>query len=241
MTEALPLVEYRLSVAMRGVDTGTVEGKVRVSTEMIPVLSRIRNAVERTSYIRMVSSRLGIEEKALVAEVDKARSPQHKKSPGRHNRVDNAEAGKDNKGSMLERAEMGLVRLMIQHPEVIQRVRDGLGESFENPRCLEIASALFRMERENRKVSPPALLDVLSDEAGMIVTRISMDPVEYDDPRKAVEDCLRTLERTMAARRLSEIEMAIGESKAQGELPDATLLEEYLKIVRGIKGSAKLG
>jgi len=234
---AVPLVEYRLARSMKGVDTGTVEGKVKVSEEMVPVLSRIKNAVERSSYIRMVASQLGIDEAALSAEVDKRRGGRHKKPLDRHNRVDNAEAGKragvDFAG---ERAELDLIRLMLQYPEAIPTVREHLGDGFKDPRCGAIAKALYATEK--RKATPPLLLDMLSEEEGMLLTRLSVESLEYTDPLRAVRDCLATLARGKALARLNEIQRAIRSAEADGLLPDTRLLEEYQGIVRGLKGSA---
>ncbi|MEW6081670.1 MAG: DNA primase [Bacillota bacterium] len=237
LDQALPLVEYRLARSIKGVGTKTVEGKVKVSEEMVPVLGRIRNAVERSSYIRMVAARLGVEEAALGAEVNKHRAGRHKKVLDRHNRVDNAETGKKTGGDFAgERVELDLVRLMLQYPETIPMVREHLGDGFKDSRCGAIAKALYAVE--GKRSTPPALLDMLSGEEGMLLTRISVESIEYTDPLKAVRDCLATLEKRKALARLNEIQQAIRSAEADGLLPDTRLLEEYQGIVRGLKGSA---
>ncbi len=95
-----------------GIDTGPVEGKVRLIDELVPRLEKIRNEVERSLYLREISRTLGVEEhilrkrlgKQTITAADFAPPPRQQRR-----RADTEEI---------------LLALMAKYPEVTVRVAE---------------------------------------------------------------------------------------------------------------------
>ncbi|MCL6581476.1 MAG: DNA primase [Firmicutes bacterium] len=68
---AVPLVEYRFRLAAGRHDLTTVEGRVGAVGELLPVLAGIENRLELDEYVRDFARRLGVDELALRAELDR--------------------------------------------------------------------------------------------------------------------------------------------------------------------------
>jgi len=73
LEEAVPLAEWRFRLALERHDPSTIEGRVRVVEEIVPVLAGLENSVERAEYMRDFAGRLGVAEDALRAELARYR------------------------------------------------------------------------------------------------------------------------------------------------------------------------
>ncbi|MEW6033172.1 MAG: DNA primase [Bacillota bacterium] len=67
--EAVPLPEYRFRLALRRHEPTTIEGRVAVVKEIVPVLAAIEGIVEREEYLRDFARRLPVPEESLLAEL----------------------------------------------------------------------------------------------------------------------------------------------------------------------------
>lgn len=63
------LIEYQLDTAVDGINLGTHTGRIEAASKVVPILSRLKNAIARGEYIRQSSSRLKIGEEELLHEV----------------------------------------------------------------------------------------------------------------------------------------------------------------------------
>lgn len=67
--------EFLISTAFAAHDSATGDGKKEITTELVPVLAGIQNAVEQTHYIQKVAKRLHVSEDVLMQELRKVRFP----------------------------------------------------------------------------------------------------------------------------------------------------------------------
>ena len=73
ISEAPLLIDYQINRIMKSNDNViTPQEKAKVTNELIPILSGIRNAVIRNEYIKLVSEKLNIDEESLGIEVKKS-------------------------------------------------------------------------------------------------------------------------------------------------------------------------
>ncbi len=73
---AVPLPEYRFRLALRRHDTATIEGRVDVVNEILPVLAGIVDTLELGQLMRSFAERLRVPEAALHAELGRYRTSQ---------------------------------------------------------------------------------------------------------------------------------------------------------------------
>ena len=141
LEQALPLVEFRLEVAAR--EATTVEGKLQAVANIIPVLADLSSPVEREAYVREAARRLGVSETALWQELDAYRRQRgrHKREPLRERIAEMNEVGRS---AALVKAEEMLVRLMLEDPRRVERVRARVKSGdFRHPVWRELAAALM--------------------------------------------------------------------------------------------------
>lgn len=63
------LIEYQLDNAVDGINLGTHTGRIEAASKVVPILSRLKNAIVRSEYVRQSSTRLKIGEEELLHEV----------------------------------------------------------------------------------------------------------------------------------------------------------------------------
>src|SRR5690606_22590535 len=70
MDEAVPWVEFRLKVALRGHDVETVAGRARAVAAVVPVLAEVESAVAREGYVERLARALSVSPHALMADLE---------------------------------------------------------------------------------------------------------------------------------------------------------------------------
>jgi len=80
---ALPLTDYRLELLFERNDPSSVEGRVRIVKEAVPVIASLANAVERVEYCKKLSFRLGVDIEPIELELKKYMERLRRKSKDR--------------------------------------------------------------------------------------------------------------------------------------------------------------
>ncbi len=62
---SLPLVEYKINEALRGVDLDSVQGRMEATERLLPILASVSNPVGREGYIVQLAARLGVSVRSL--------------------------------------------------------------------------------------------------------------------------------------------------------------------------------
>ena len=175
IAEAVPLVEYKIEVALDACDVSTVEGRVKATRRVLPVLAGIESPVAREGYISQVAGRLGVTVEALAAELDQfLRGPQkgarHNLSrarytirdfrPGIQARTNSGPRPGANRA--LLSAERDLLAYVLREPRLAAEVAGRLGTS---PFSAETYNSLFRMclAQGERRLIDEALTSQIED------------------------------------------------------------------------------
>jgi DNA primase len=97
---AVPIYDYFLDSAFSRHDGREIEGKRKISLELIPILAKISNKVIQAHYIRQLAERLRVEEEAVAIEVSKFITEESAKAPSE--RKDYEKTEKMNRREILE-------------------------------------------------------------------------------------------------------------------------------------------
>jgi len=261
---ALPLVEYRFRRVLKKHGTSTVEGKVRVVREIVPTLAEIENEVERSAYIEKFSHQLGVREDSLRHEVGKYRQRKRQRrartwGPGHRNRkIRNNRDEHRNEQIMaaltaisektplaVQKAEETLVRLVLNRPEIIERIAVGLSpdgfEGFEIESYRKIAGLLAKAYRDSiaagKGFDTRQVLSVFDDEqTRSLVSRLLIEEgLDRLESEKVLNDCIITIKVHKMKKRRFEITRIIAEREGKGVPIEKELLEEYQELSRCIE------
>ncbi|MBI2247454.1 MAG: DNA primase [Armatimonadetes bacterium] len=232
--QALPVFEYQLAMATSRHDPKSVEGKVRITEELVPILAAVRNPIRQAEYIREVAERLDLREDALRQRLRgtvRGRSAVEVSMP--------VLAGPDRARHQAERI---LLHLMVLEPPLRETVAGQLSASeFADPRHQALAGVLL-----GSREGPEVLQELIEDEeAKRLLMHLVFEepPVEGKDKQRAVQESIDYLTRRIPdARRRETLAKEIVTAQAAGDLEQVRRLQmEYLKLVNQKVPSGKGG
>ncbi len=190
LAAAKNLFEYKLGLLKDRHPAGTVEGKVRIATEMVGVLHKVRNEILRAAWTKELSRDLGLPEEALFAEMRKAAPGPERGGP--------SPARPEGEVPLLERLLLGLVLDSIEFARTA-RGAELMPDDFRHPAARRVAGRLLT---EDPGVSGAAVLMNFFKDDPEAIEAISLAAAEADridgaaEKTKCLFDCLLKVKRS---------------------------------------------
>ncbi len=225
LAQALPVFEYQVRMAVARHDPHTVEGKVRMTDELIPAIAAVSNPIRQAEYVRELAERFGLDEDALRQRLRakiRGRVPAEVEAPlvARPARA-------------RHQAERLLLHLMVQEPPLRQTVAQQIAaDDFVDPEHRSLAAALFAAPEEDAG----ALRERIRDEGAqqLLMRLVFEEPpmVEKEKPRVLREAIEYLIHREPAALRRKALTDQIRAAQAAGNVEQVRRLQiEYLRLV----------
>lgn len=217
---AKPFQEYQIDRIISQHDVETREGKLGASNELVSILGKIDNAIERDEYIRYGAQRLGVKGSSLAADVGKWQGIDSQK-PVQNRRVTQT-MPRDNflDSSGTELVERELMRYLLSNLDRLGELQEkGIGaHDFLNPDY----GHLFVLLSQNQ-----------SDEQG---TAVANRLYALPEPTASWEEYLGSFLLSLKKRRLENIEEKLSslENDRKGfdtQMELYRLLKEYYDIL----------
>lgn len=195
--EALPLPDYYYQRLAARYGKDTLEGRVAIAREMVPVLAGIDNLVEREEYTRKVAQDLGLRVEALAAEIQRSGRPEARPKaslPGNHVRPSLVPAARQAEAEALS----GLSQLFLLLPETRDEIAaaippEKLGDL---PEAILLRRLLELHQTGRRDFSPPQLSEELAGaEVRNCLAQLAMRPAPAGGTDELLADYLRFLQR----------------------------------------------
>ncbi|MDR7465023.1 MAG: DNA primase, partial [Armatimonadota bacterium] len=223
LTEALPMFEYQVVQALTRHDPRTVEGKVGLVDELLPVLGAVANPVRQSEYLRALAERFIISEDALRQRLAATRRS------GRGAAQPPAPVAVQ--GTKRLRAERLLLHMMVQTPEIRRRVRRDLSaEDFRDSLHRNLARILLQTDEPAE-----VLRDRLPDEASAaLLTQLVFEDhgVAEKDREKVVHGNVRTIRQADLEERLQALRQRLAAAEAAGRQEEVADLQRTILEVR---------
>ncbi|MBY6277737.1 DNA primase [Symbiobacterium thermophilum] len=263
--QALPLIEFRLSLALPATRRPTPEEMAKAVESVAQVLADVRNEVVREAYVDQVADRLAgdnpLAKPDLKLAIDRQmnrllrwgfqhnlpdsrnnrRGPGAPASPGpTRPRPDQAPV---TQAEGARRAERVLLYLLLEHPGLLRTVEAELGEEpFSDPHHRQIYRAGRALLAEADPLAGGGviarLFDRLSDpEARQVLTEMAVKPMLTSDPEKEAADCIEKIRKHRDSRRLEDLENQIKAAAAASRRVDPAIWNEYMALVRKLKST----
>ncbi|MFH1980234.1 MAG: DNA primase [Pseudomonadota bacterium] len=204
----------------------SVEGKIRVVTELSAALAGIGDPVARSVYIRMIAERLGIDESAIISRLRQVSA--HRGRDGRA-KPGNAAAlqalkppvpapGTARGGNPLERM---LVTMMIQFPEILPEVRKRrIVDALDDPTLKAAGSAILAHGRADG-IDVAAMINRHAGESvASVLSELAMADEKWD-----MDGCLRLIQQFEMNRNRSDDALVKRIRKAEADNDHSTLLQ----------------
>jgi len=228
--EAPEAVEWLMRRAETTSDPTSPAGKAAFFAAVLPALVRTANAVERQAWLARVVERGGLD--AGGAREELRRALQGK--TGGTSAVAEAATRRPAvpRAAVLLPAERWLLALVAQGAAGVEIALDELQESdLEGLRSAPLLRVAQAVARKNERVTLPAVLDGLDEDARRVMSQIAVEGVPTEG--LSAEDCVRELRRQPLKARMAEIQKRLA-----GASEDAleALLAEKTRLVRQMAG-----
>jgi len=215
---ATSFVDFLIQEASKRYDVETPRGKAAFLSDVLPIIGKIPNRVERIGYVGPLAEHAGITDGAVLDELRR-----HVETRAQRFELPAVE------GSPVKLAERELIRWILSSPESSAILDEIEEEDLEGLATAPIVRAM-KEEKLSGTLSTERLLDRLEpDAARNQLTRIMTEPSPLG-PRQSARDCLNGLRKERLQRRLSRLRAQL----AQGA-DDDNLTAEILSLARRIE------
>jgi DNA primase len=230
LDEAPEAIEWLMRRAETGTDTASPSGKAAFFAAVLPALVRTQNAVERQAWLARVVERGSLDAGAAREELRRALSGR----AGGPSAVAEAAARRPSvpRSAVLLPAERWLLALVAQGAAGVEIALDELQDAdLEHLRSAPILRVAQAVARKNERVTLPAVLEALDEDARRVMSEIAVEGVPAE--QLSAEECVRELRRQPLKARMAEIQKRL--AGTSGEAQEA-LLAEKTRLVRQMAG-----
>jgi len=232
ITNASSLLDFRLKLARDSYDLGSVDGKVKAATEILPTITRMPNAIAQHESLKRLAEELEVPESVLGEEL---KHKQQRTDIVTMTLTDRIKAAVSPNGIL--KAQRELLGIMLNYPENIRWVRKYLSENdFESSALSQVAHALFSCG-EDKKINVATLIQNLDETNSALVCSLSFDNFNETELEEYTRGLISRLLRYRASRRRRDLGREIARQLDNGEAPAPEVINEYKRLVELDKGS----
>lgn len=224
MAAALPLIDFKISLAQKDVNINQVAGKQELIKRVAPHIAALDSVVEQDGYISKVARIIGYEyEGAIRAEIRKSKGPDaisgNKMVNFRKNSHTNKEKTHFSVPRAIVTAQEYLLALVLEDRLLISTIMEHGGlELFVSPAHREVAAALLA----NPAAEAADLLPFIPGEAGKkVLSSLLTREIPMNDREKIKDDSVRFLRRYRLERKAQELTRDIRRCQDDGLIDEA--------------------
>ena len=220
---AKPFVESYLDGAIAGGNLGTPSGRMDVVNGVLPLLAKIKNNLERSEWVKYLSEKVGVEDKALLRELKKSLTQ-------------NQSLVKVTETSSTEKPdpELYLIHLLLSDQQVAGEIRNRISiEEFNNPDFRQIVEMIYPLIDTEQPVQVNRLLDQTElPEIRALLSKIGLQPIAFDNPSRGADDCIIELKRANIEIEIKELKRMRNQADKAGRIAESRKIHTQLKKVQ---------
>ena len=223
---AKPFIESYIDALVQETPGKTPADRVKMANQILPLLAKIQNNVERTAWLEKFTDITGIDDLAFLKELKKAFS---------QNQTRLAET--ENDSVSLLNLEKHLVQLILSDKETACAILQELDpEEFSDPALRTIAQTCRQKIDAGEDLRLDQLLDQTEDPGiKNILSRLGLEPLEFDTPERTIKECVRKFKNIRLKSKIKDLKLQrlnaanAGQVERSQEL-GAQLNEMYLAL-----------
>jgi DNA primase len=222
------LFTYKLDILKDKFNSTEPESKAETIEEMLTTINRVRNAIVKAEYIKLLAQELSVKEDAIWDELKKVKTRLER-------RTTTDERRNIGKSIDISPAEKILARLMLEDVNIVKIVKGELKPSdFKNQDIRNIAEALFSIDIEEGLIDVCKLINSMEDKVPQnIISFIVNEEVNIKDREKNVSDCIMTIKKENRNMLLKDIQNRLHVAQKSGyEEEEKRLVEEFNQLMK---------
>lgn len=194
--------EFALVSARSNFDLGTTRGKSAYANEAVKILSTAK-PIERDLYLSRLAEELGIEKRALQAQLDEYNA---RKMRGKRNREFKKIIDTDMRQTMKEsydssastimlKAEQRIIGLLLTHPDCIKLCIELKSEMLSEGFYRKAYDTIIHRINENMSLDLIVFNECFDDDEMSKLTKIIHSTKNSADPKQEFLDCVNVVKR----------------------------------------------
>lgn len=178
---AKPYMESYIDALVRESPGQTPEDKVKMANQILPLLAKIKNTVERSAWLEKFTSKTNIDDRTFLKELNKALTQNQSRMAETKSEL-----------APLLNLEKHLVHLILSDKETAQMILLEVDpEDFSDPVLKKIAQTCRQKIDNDEDLKIDQLLDQTEDpETRNALSRLGLESVEFESPERTVKDCI---------------------------------------------------
>ncbi len=225
------LFDYKLKVLKSRYNVKEIEGKAKISSEMLPTISKFSNAVLKSEYLKKLADELNVNEDALLQEIGKLKDTK----PAFQAIRPDAQTKKPINVSPTEKL---LIKLMLEEVELIKHVRQHLQpQDFQDKLTAKIVSTMYELSGQGKDINKGVLINHFGDDDILQVVCESafMPEITEEQREKVVGDCIQRLKNEKIKSKKQHLHDQIRDAQRSGDDARLNILmqEFHLLIKKG--------
>ncbi len=206
--KAPSLLDFTVAGSLTTDRRGSVEERVRCVEEVLALLQKLSNPVEKAAAIRHVADRLGMDEKVLL---ERYRSLPRK--------VAAEEPQVEQEAAPLPKDEEVLVRLLLHEKLTTEMAAQLAADDFTDPRVRRLISLALEGRDAPGDVAVNALIVRAQEDGvcGSIVRAYALSELPYDDAGAAFRESLKALKLKRIVNEIQEVKAAQSAAERVGQ------------------------
>lgn len=229
------LLDFAVEQSLQHAASGTLEDRIRSVDEILRILHKTGNRIEKEECTRRVAERLGINQQRLIERYPEL-LPQKGRQTGRG-------AVRPVPASPVKRCpeERDLAYLLLQGLLSASTLHEIVPEAFSMPACRRIVEIGLRHRGPDGRVLVRETLDeaVADPACESLAAELSVSEFHYDDVQAHARGCLERLKRKRDAAVMSALIVQLKAAEREGRGEDVRRLNAEINRVQLKKASAQ--
>ncbi len=217
---AKPFMESYIDALVRESTGQTPADKVKMANQILPLLVKIKNTVERSAWLEKFTSKTNIDDRTFLKELSKALT---------QNQPRLAET-KSELAPILN-LEKHLVHLILSDKKTAEMVLLEVDpEDFSDPILKTIAQTCRQKIDNNEDLKIDQLLDQTEDpETRNVLSRLGLESVEFESPERTMKDCIGKFKNIHLKSKIKDLKLQRLDAAKAGQVERSQELQAQLR------------
>src|SRR4030067_3069247 len=213
----------------------SIDEKVKVVDEVLPLINRLPNKIERNAYVRRLAEELQLDEKDIFAELEnraqkKGYKSGEKKEPLKEGTAHSGLQKRINHSGA--KAEEMLIHLMLNDESIAKRVKDHLSpDDFKDPLFKRVTGIVYNVIESGKEFN--AVFKTEDAEMAGLFSALSMRELDYDDREQSFYDCVQKIKGAGIKERMKTLQEKLRIAEKNGDTDSINrILEEKTRLLK---------
>lgn len=217
---AKPFMESYIDALVRESPGQTPADKVKMANQILPLLAKIKNTVERSAWLEKFTSKTNIDDRTFLKELSKALTQNQPRMAETKSEL-----------APLLNLEKHLVHLILSDKETAQMVFLEVDpEDFSDPILKNIAQTCRQKIDNDEDLRIDQLLGQTEDpETRNVLSRLGLESVEFESPERTMKDCIGKFKNIHLKSKIKDLKLQRLDAAKAGQVERSQELQAQLR------------